>query len=72
VNTLGVICLSSLPNSLIAFVLSIAGFIISLVAKRKIKAEDGASSQPKLANAAMIIGIVAGVLSLISLARPSS
>jgi len=68
VNALVIICLSSLLGSITAFVFSIAGFILSLVAKSKIKAESGASSQLKLANAAMIIGIIGGVLSLISLA----
>lgn len=58
---------SSVLGAITAILLSIAGIVLGLVARSKIKAEGGASSQLKLATAAIIIGIIGGVLSLISL-----
>lgn len=61
-------CFSSIIGAITALLLSVAGIVLSLVARNKIKAEGSASSQLKLSNAALIIGIIGGVLSLINLA----
>jgi len=59
-------CVLPLVNSGIGSVFGIAAFIMGLVARKKIKSQGGSQSQSKLATAAFILGIIGGVLGVIS------
>jgi hypothetical protein len=61
-------CFLPLVSSGIGSVFGITAFILGLVARKQIKEQGGSASQSKMATAAFILGIIGGVLGIISLA----
>ncbi len=61
-------CVIPLFSSIFGTVLGIAAFILGLVAKKQIREQGAPLSQMKLANAAFILGLIGGILGLISVA----
>jgi len=61
-------CVIPLISSILGTVLGIAAFILGLVAKKIILEQHLPLSQMKMANAAFILGLIGGILGLISVA----
>lgn len=61
-------CVIPLISSILGTVLGIAALILGLVAKKQILEQHLPLSQIKMANAAFILGLIGGILGLISVA----
>ncbi len=61
-------CIGSIISSITGLILGIAALILSILVRKKIKKENGASSQHKMATAGLILGSIGIGLGIIGLA----
>lgn len=61
-------CIFPLAAGGIGFFMGVIALILSLIAKKQIREQDGLPSQNKMATAGLILGIVGSILGIIGLA----